>query len=176
VFKLTGPIETDSRSGHDHASQKSSRNRWADAPVSECHERRSEGPLGTVRTASTRQNRDGCFGIVDDKSPLQCTAINRYEYEAENEKVLRERTSNPNGNYVYYDSTLTEHPAFRRAKVSRTSSDLTAHLKDVSSPVLRFCSGYHERFRTRYSVGARTTGNLVTGVIACLQQSPRHFL
>jgi len=35
------------------------------------------------------------------------------------------------GNYLYYDTILTDHPSFRRVKVGQTRSELVVDLKDL---------------------------------------------
>ena len=35
------------------------------------------------------------------------------------------------GSYLYYDSTFTDHPTFRRVKVGQTHSELLVDLKDL---------------------------------------------
>ena len=37
----------------------------------------------------------------------------------------------PDGNYVYYDSSFTEHPTYRRIRVGQTRSELLLDLKDL---------------------------------------------
>jgi Tol biopolymer transport system component len=37
----------------------------------------------------------------------------------------------PDGNYVYYDSSFTEHPTYRRIRVGQTRSELLFDLKDL---------------------------------------------
>jgi hypothetical protein len=40
-------------------------------------------------------------------------------------------TWSQDGNYMYYDSTFTDHPTFRRVKVGQTRSELVADLKGL---------------------------------------------
>jgi Tol biopolymer transport system component len=41
-------------------------------------------------------------------------------------------TWSPDGKYLYYDETSTEHPAFRRAKVGQSGSELLLQLRDLN--------------------------------------------
>jgi Tol biopolymer transport system component/DNA-binding winged helix-turn-helix (wHTH) protein len=41
-------------------------------------------------------------------------------------------TWSPDGKYLYYDTTATEHPAFRRAKVGQSRSELLLQLRDFN--------------------------------------------
>jgi Tol biopolymer transport system component len=41
-------------------------------------------------------------------------------------------TWSPDGKYLYYDETSTEHPAFRRAKVGQSRSELLLQLRDLN--------------------------------------------
>ena len=41
-------------------------------------------------------------------------------------------TWSPDGKYLYYDTTSTEHPAFRRAKVGQSGSELLLQLRDLN--------------------------------------------
>jgi len=90
---------------------------------------------GSENLFSTRWSRDGRYlaalPVDSNKLVLYDFKTGKWSDWINEAEAIGFPTWSRDGNYLYYDTILTDHPSFRRVKVGQTRSELVVDLKDL---------------------------------------------